>query len=617
VRRDEYSGEGDDKKYIGNSKKQMQYTRTLYSAPGAKERLANKRNTRILVEAEKSVLAIEAWVRRTGRTDIVPLGMGGCNGWGDRQLGVLPDLGTCCDGSPVIVMLDANVYTNKAVHEALLALVAELRPRGCTVTVAFLPQAEGVNGPDDLFTLPDGDEQFAEVLHTAKGTEIAPYSEHGLADRFAAEHRDDACYVPGIGWHRWDGQRWQHDEQGKVELLVQKLCVTAASERAKQNEQHRLRSRKTREAVMRESQAQLAIHFDLLDRDPMLLNTPGGTVDLRTGELRPSDRAAYCTKITTVAPSKEKPVRWLKFIEEITVRDKLLADYLQRVCGYCLTGDTREHGLFFLYGSGANGKGTFTRALQNILGEYAAVIPNDMLMAKQNEAHPTEIASLRGARMATAGEVEDGARWAESKLKSITGGDRIKARFMRQDFFEFYPQFKLVIHGNHKPKLRNVGEAIKRRLHLVPFNATFEKTKDGLLDEKLKAEYSGILQWCIDGCVAWQREGLNRPTAVNDATEAYLEGQDTLGEFLEAYTRNDGNGKVMPGELYSRYKLWAEARGEFVLSQTVFTPKMEERGYHRKKLHGVRYIAGLRWLTPDEEKKRKETEAEAMKPAKY
>ncbi len=598
-------------KYLGNSADDAD--RILYGYPGAWERLDDPNTTVVLVEAEKTVLALEAWARRMKRTDLVFLAMGGCFGWKSKKLGILPDMDTCARRI-VIVLLDANVHTNDKVREARLGLNAFLFSVGCEVFTADLPQLKdaedkAVNGPDDVCKLPDGDEILAEVFDKARTAVVAPYSQHALAERFVGENLDNCIYVANVGWYVWDGCRWKFDDECRVELLAQKLCEAAASERRDKAEQIRLRSRATREAILREAQPHLTVSVEKLDKDLMLLNTPGGTVDLRTGKLREARREDFITKITAAAPSTVAPNRWNQFAKEVTADDADYTGYLQRVGGYCLTGDVSEHALFFLHGKGANGKGTFTRALQGILNDYAAVIPTEMLMVSHNQPHPTGIASLRGARMATTSEVEDGSRWAEAELKKITGGDPIKARFMRKDFFEFLPQFKLVILGNHKPQLRNVGEAIKRRFNTLPFPVTFtEDQMDKKLDETLKGEYGGILQWFIDGCVEWQKKGLMPPDVVTSATEGYLDEQDSMGDFLKEHTRKDPNGKVLPMQLYDRYKPYMEARSEYVLPLKFFVPKLSEVGYVSKKSHGVRYITGLRFVTEAEIAAQREVE---------
>ncbi len=185
-------------------------------------------------------------------------------------------------------------------------------------------------------------------------------------------------------------------------------------------------------------------------RNPWLLNTPGGVVDLKTGQVSDHDRQEMMTRITTAAPEGECPL-WLRFLNDVTDGDQALVDYLQKVVGYCLTGVTSEHALFFLHGGGANGKSVFIHVLMSILGNYAVNASVETFMESRHEKHPTDLASLQGARFVSSVETEQGKRWNESKLKTLTGGDKVSARFMRQDFFEYSPQFKLVIAGNHKP----------------------------------------------------------------------------------------------------------------------------------------------------------------------
>ena len=245
------------------------------------------------------------------------------------------------------------------------------------------------------------------------------------------------------------------------------------------------------------------------------------TIDLRSGAQRDPIRATTSPRWSRSRPrppGTPAPL-WTAFLDRITGGNVELQAYLQRVAGYCLTGSVKEHVLFFLYGTGANGKSVFVNTLVGIWDDYAVTISTDMLMVSQTDRHPTEIARLRGARLVVGSEVETGRTWAESKIKSLTGGDRLQGRFMRQDFFEFDPQFKLMVVGNNKPSLRGVDEAIRRRLHLIPFTVTIPPAeRDPELPEKLKAEWPAILRWAIDGCLAWQREGLNPPPAVRDAT---------------------------------------------------------------------------------------------------
>jgi putative DNA primase/helicase len=240
--------------------------------------------------------------------------------------------------------------------------------------------------------------------------------------------------------------------------------------------------------------------------------------------------------------------------------------------------------LFFLYGGGANGKSVFINTLIGIWNDYALTIGTDMLMVSNTDRHPTEIARLRGARLAVGSEVEIGRTWAESKIKGLTGGDRLQGRYMRQDFFEFDPQFKLMIVGNHKPSLRGVDEAIRRRLHLIPFTVTIPTAeRDRDLPEKLKAEWPAILRWAIDGCLEWQRQGLNPPAAVCDATKDYLASEDTLGQWIgERCVLSPAIDWTSVKCLYDDWRDWAMTRGNHPGSTKSFSQRLDERGFERK-----------------------------------
>jgi putative DNA primase/helicase len=319
------------------------------------------------------------------------------------------------------------------------------------------------------------------------------------------------------------------------------------------------------------------------------------TVDLRTGTIYPPRREDYITKRPAVEPGGNCS-RWLQFLTEITGGDAELQAYLQRMGGYCLTGVTTEHALFFCYGTGANGKSVFINTLAGIWGDYAVTAPMETFTVSKSDRHPTDLAMLRGARLVVAQETEQGRRWAESKIKTLTGGDRIRARFMRQDFFEFTPQFKLLIAGNHKPGLRGVDEATRRRLHLIPFSVTIPQAdRDPQLFEKLKAEWGGILQWAIEGCLEWQRIGLAPPAAVRDATDAYLASEDTIANWLEDQCEQDRRSTCKRSALFESWKKWTEAAGEYPGKQTEFFSALEDRGFvqFRESGTGQRMFRGL------------------------
>jgi len=317
------------------------------------------------------------------------------------------------------------------------------------------------------------------------------------------------------------------------------------------------------------------------DRDPWAFNTPGGVVNLRTGSRRSPDRAHRMTRLAGATPEGDCPI-WKAFLATVTNNDADLQAYLQRIVGYALTGLTSEHALFFLYGTGANGKSVFCNVVAAILGDYATTAPIDMFMATTGERHPTDLASLRAARFVSAVETEQGRRWAESKLKLMTGSDPIKARFMRQDFFEFVPQFKLVIAGNHKPAIRNIDEAMRRRFHMVPFKVTIPKARrDKKLTDRLLAERNGILAWAIEGCLEWQRVGLMPPVAVETATDEYFDDQDALGRWMEDACIKGVACTELTAALYGAWKVWAEAAGEYVGSIRRFSEGLAGRGFEK------------------------------------
>jgi putative DNA primase/helicase len=284
-------------------------------------------------------------------------------------------------------------------------------------------------------------------------------------------------------------------------------------------------------------------------------------------KLREQRKEEYCTKATTVDADLKGNCRlWKKFLLQIMDNDQAMVDYLQRVCGYCLTGLVTEHVMFFCYGTGANGKSTFANVLLGILGTgpsgYAAVAPISTFLASQTEQHPTDLAMLQGVRCVIAHETEPGRAWATSKIKMMTGGDLISARFMRQDFFSYSPQFKILILGNHKPALHNVDEAMRRRLHLIPFIITIPAAeRDPKLAEKLKAEYPQILGWMARGCEKWQRIGLAPPAKVRDATRSYFVTEDNVGNWIAECCTLDPREYTTLIALFASWKTWAEKNG--------------------------------------------------------
>ena len=431
-----------------------------------------------------------------------------------------------------------------------------------------------------------------------------PVTEDSVAAAFAREHGATLRFCHHAGkWHRWDGGIWRQDEtrlafdwarrlsrdlaaatdEGKVITAAGKAAFAAGVERFAQADRA------------------FALTSDAWNRDPWLLGTPGGTVDLRTGELRPARQDDHISRSAAVVPADRAdcPV-WLSFLAQATAGDRSLIEFLQRWFGYCLTGVTGEHALLFVYGPGGNGKGVLLVTVAGILAGYAATAAMDTFTASKGDKHPTDLAMLHGARLVMTTETEEGRAWAEARIKALTGGDPITARFMRRDFFTYTPAFKLTISGNHKPALRNVDDAARRRFNVVPFLNKPDKP-DRELAEKLKAEWPGILRWMIEGCLAWQKGGLQRPKAVLDATAEYFAEQDLLAQWLEECCERGKEFGEASTALFASWRGFAQQRGEDSGTAKWFATTLERQGFRRAKdckLFRGRGFLGLGLLPP-------------------
>ena len=405
------------------------------------------------------------------------------------------------------------------------------------------------------------------------------FSDDSLALSFTDANRDRLRYVAMSGkWYEWTGTVWREDTTLHVFSLARDLCRGVA---AKANESCRsLASSKTVNAVVSLARAdrRTATRLEQWDSNPLLLNTPDGTIMLETGAIRDHEPADYITMSTSVGPGGECPL-WHAFLDRVTDGDLTLQAYLQRAAGYFLTGLTTAHALFFLFGLGANGKSVFINTLTGIMADYYTTAPMGMLVASRNERHPTELAGLVGKRLVTAIETEQGTRWDEAKVKALTGGDTIPARFMRQDYFIFVPRFKLLIAGNHKPALNSVDEAMRRRFNLVPFTVTIpEGERDEELGNRLKEEWPGILQWAVTGCVEWRKEGLNPPPKVTEATQEYLDSQNTIKNWLSECTMPEASGEERSSDLFASWKVWCDENGERAGSNRSFSQSLKGLG---------------------------------------
>lgn len=408
-------------------------------------------------------------------------------------------------------------------------------------------------------------------------------SEDGIALLFAENHPEFRWVQQWHKWLAWDGMVWRRDEKLQVYSSVRNLIRSIASTDPKTAKALKKSSTVSAVERMARSDHRLIATADLWDSDLFHLNTDSGIVSLIDGERSEHDPLRYMTKKTACGLGGDCSL-WMSFLNDVTNGDQELIAYLQRMVGHAITGSVREHALFFFYGTGRNGKGVFLNTLHDILGDYAEVCPIESLIESKGDKHPTDLAGLMGKRFVIAQEPDHGVRWAEAKIKSMTGGDPITARFMRQDFFTFQPQFKLLIAGNHKPSFKSLDVALRSRLHLIPFTVTIPiEKRDPELPEKLRVEWPEILQWCIDGAVEYQRQGLNPPAAVMDATDEYFQDEDTIQQWVADCCDVDEKHWEPPALLFKSWREYAKAGNFDVGTQTEFKQRLEAAGYPSRK----------------------------------
>jgi putative DNA primase/helicase len=471
----------------------------------------------------------------------------------------------------------------------------------------------------------NGKPRRGEQGHARTEGETPPDAPHltdtGNARRLVELHGRDLLHVhPWRTWLAWDSIRWRPDDTGEamrrakdtVAVAYQEAAVVIeriGRELAQATDQQAkgalkaqlveaqrllawaLKSEQAQrlDALLALARSDLPILHDQLDTEPFLLNVLNGTLDLRTGELRSHRRDDLITKLAPVSydPQAVCPL-WDKFLDRIMDSNQDLIGYLQRVAGYCLTGNMSEQCLWFFYGTGANGKSTFLTTLLAMLGDYGMQAVSDLLMVKNHESHPTERADLFGKRFVATIETEEGKRIAEALMKQMTGGDQMRARKMRQDFFEFRPTHKIVLAANHRPTVRGTDHAAWRRIKLVPFTVTIpDEEKDKALPERLKAELPGILAWAVRGCLDWQNYGLGEPAEVRQATAAYQSEQDSAQGFLDECCVLIPGARVRASALLEAYQVWS---GDRLMSRQVFNQRLREKGFESRRGHGGAYF---------------------------
>jgi len=430
-------------------------------------------------------------------------------------------------------------------------------------------------------------------------------TEIGNAERLAHRYRSTLRYCwPTRHWLVFDGVRWKKDEDGAVmrcairtaRSIYQEARDAIDSAEAKElgSWAGKSESRSRLEAMVALARSYLAVAPDDLDADPFAFNCLNGTLDLRTGTLRPHDRGDLITNLAPVAydPRAEAP-RWMKFLDRVFASNGDLIGFVQRWLGMCLTGDVGEQYLVLFIGPGANGKSTLCDAVIELLGDYAGDAPPDLLTLRRGDDHPCGLTTLRGKRLVVASETERG-QWLKLQLvKKLTGDRTITARHMHREWFDFKRTHKFVFQTNNAPRIPADDEAIWRRILRVPFDVVIpEEERDKALLEKLLNEGPGILRWIVEGCLAWQRDGLDAPMIVRDATEAYRAESDPLTDFLAECCVVGQGLRGRAGAFYGRYGDWAKdmgLAGEERLNHIQFGKLMAKRFKRCKGGSGKRY----------------------------
>jgi putative DNA primase/helicase len=439
------------------------------------------------------------------------------------------------------------------------------------------------------------------------------HTDLGNAERFIEMHRDNVRYCKKWeSWLVWDGSRWAVDDtselQRKAYSTVRGIYAEAASQgddtKRKAIASHAIKSesRSRIENLLQLAKALVPVQPDDFDQNPMLLNVANGTIDLSNGGLLPHNREDMITKLMDVHYNQgAKCPEWEKFLDLVTGGDKELQLFLQLGVGYSLTGLTDEHCLFFLYGTGQNGKTTFTETIRRLLGDYSHRTDIEALMQSwsRGQGPSPYIAGMAGARFIVASEIAENRKMNESLIKDLTGGDSLTARFLFGNPFTFEPTHKLWVFGNYKPRISGMDLGLWRRMRVIPFSTTIpEETRRPLSEvmDMFSAEMSGILTWAVTGCLMWQKIGLEIVEAVKDATAEYHTEQDLVQQFLDEKCEMHSEYSILKSELYAAWRDWCEDAGEIGArkrSKRWLTRQMTDRGFEhagagRRELSGVK-----------------------------
>lgn len=436
---------------------------------------------------------------------------------------------------------------------------------------------------------------------------IRSYDDTGNADRFIDRygHLYKHSYITNK-FYIYDGQKWKVDDRGAIRKLIDEMIESIKNEKVLHSEDvteeearetfqkyyKKTRGTQSKKNIMNELMHRKTVTPDEFDKDDMLLNVANGYIDLTSRELYKHDINRMFSQIANTDYSeKMQPAVWLDFLNDIFAGDKAVIRYIQKALGYSLTGSTREQVMFILFGKGRNGKSIFVETIAEILGDYSNNMQAKSLMVKKNDNVNTDIARLSKARFVTSSEPNEGFRFDEGLIKQITGGDKVTARFLYAEEFEYTPKFKIWVSTNHKPIIRGTDDGIWRRLVLIPFDVQIPEEKvDKDLKYKLLREAPAILNWMAEGAYMWMREGLELPEKLKDAGQTYRTEMDVVEQFIQEKCKRAEDVRETGKALYEEYKKWADENNEYKMDKNKFGKKLKEKFRSKKMNNGVNYL---------------------------
>lgn len=596
--------------------------KTLYCLPDIQKAKESKEIV-IFCEGEKDVMNLKAKLNFTATTS--PLG---ANSWKDEYADSLV-------GLDVVILPDNDEAGRKHAERAANSLFNKAQ----SVKVVNLPNLEEKEDVSDWIDKGGNREELLEMISNTdewdlQNTELITTNNHFLeenvidgicADYLTTAPLSDAgnaeCFELEFGnkfkfnttnktWYRWDGIIWKEDKISIIESAILKTIRNRQiatidspdnkpfSEKAKVLN-YLVKCEDTRNRKNMKEAIEMLPHFittiDQYDKDLFLVATENGTLDLRNASFRDSKQDDYLTlQFGTEYNADADCPRWKQFLREIFSNDEEMIDFIQRMVGYCLTGDISEQVMFILYGFGKNGKSVFLSTLGELLGDYAGTASFRTFDADKQSENSNDLAMLKGKRFVSMIESAADKRLNEPLIKQVTGGDKVTCRFLRKEFFSYTPQFKLFLATNHKPVITQSDFGIWRRIVLIPFLENFEGKEESRLDEKLLSELPGILNWAIEGLKKWHQQGLkNRPQAVIEATDKYKKDSDTVGQWFEWNMVQHPNGEIKSSEAYNDYLEWAKENGFYPLGNKTFKSSLEERGFYIKRKNDGNYWIGF------------------------